>query len=68
MTRNKKETSGAATPEEEEAFAWWQERQMNRVMRRRYRRALIAYRLSKLSKEHLVHPILLVRLLFQTLR
>lgn len=68
MTDENKETPGAATPEEEAAFAWWQERQMNRVMRRRYRRALIAYRLAQLSKEHLVNPILLVRLLFQALR
>lgn len=68
MTQRKDETSGAATPEEEAAFAWWQERQMNRVMRRRYRRALIAYRLAQLSKERLVNPILLVRLLFQALR
>lgn len=68
MTDENKETSGAATPEEEAAFVWWQERQMNRVMRRRYRRALIAYRLAQLSKEYLVHPILLGRLLFQALR
>lgn len=68
MTDKSKETPGAGTPEVEAAFAWWQERHMHRVMRRRYRRALIAYRLAQLPKEHLVNPILLVRLLFQALR
>lgn len=50
MTHGEKETPGGPTPEELEAFAWWQERHMHRTMRRRYTRALIAYRLAKLPK------------------
>lgn len=59
---------GGATPEELEAFAWWQERHMHRTMRRRYTRALIAYRLAKLPKKSLINPVLLTRVLIKALR
>ncbi|WP_455005625.1 hypothetical protein [Corynebacterium propinquum] len=68
MTHEEKETPGAATPEELEAFAWWQERHIRRVMKRRYTRALIAYRLAKLPKKGLINPVLMTRVLVKTLR
>lgn len=68
MTHGEKETPGGATPEELEAFAWWQERHMRRTMRRRYTRALIAYRLAKLPKKSLINPVLMVRVLIKALR
>lgn len=68
MSQENKETPGGATPEELEAFAWWQERRMHRTMRRRYTRALIAYRLAKLPKKSLINPVLLTRVLIKALR
>lgn len=68
MTHEEKETPGAATPEELEAFVWWQERHIRRVMKRRYTRALIAYRLAKLPKKSLINPVLMTRVLAKTLR
>lgn len=68
MTQENRETPGGPTPEELEAFAWWQERHMHRTMRRRYTRALIAYRLAKLPKQSLINPVALTRVLIKTLR
>lgn len=68
MPQKNRETPGAPTPEELEAFAWWQERHIRRVMKRRYTRALIAYRLAKLPKKGLINPVLMTRVLVKTLR
>ncbi|MBK4161075.1 hypothetical protein [Corynebacterium macginleyi] len=68
MAHEEKDAPGGATPEELEAFAWWQERHIRRIMRRRYTRALIAYRLAKLPKKSLINPVLLARVLIKALR